>query len=136
MYKIIVFTHGTLSKGLLETSALILGEQPEIEVFSVELGCDLLDLKESVCKSLEKAEEEEKEVLVLTDLMYGTPFNTMVELQKKYKFYHITGVNLPMFLEAMNCRDTGTLKEVVEDIIDVAKNGVVDVQKLFEEMEE
>ena len=48
MYKIIIFTHGTLSKGLLNTSSLIVGEQPEIEAFSVELGCDLQDLKEGV----------------------------------------------------------------------------------------
>ena len=58
MYKIIIFTHGTLSKGLLNTSSLIVGEQPEIEAFSVELGCDLQDLKEQVSKSLKKAEEE------------------------------------------------------------------------------
>ena len=57
MYKIIIFTHGTLSKGLLNTSSLIVGEQPEIEAFSVELGCDLQDLKEQVSKSLKKAEE-------------------------------------------------------------------------------
>ena len=83
---------------------------------------------------MKKAEEEGKEVLVLTDLMYGTPFNTMVELQKDYKFYHITGVNLPMLLEAINSRNEGTLAEMVENIIHVAKTGVVDVQKLFDEM--
>lgn len=136
MYRIIIFTHGTLSEGLLETSSLILGKQPEIEIFSVELGCDLQNLKESVSKSLEKAEEDQREVLVLTDLMYGTPFNTMVELQKNYKFHHITGVNLPMLLEAINCRDADTLEAVVKDIVEVGKSGVVDVQKLFEEMED
>lgn len=121
-------------RDFLNTSSLIVGEQPEIEAFSVELGCDLQDLKEQVSKSLKKAEEEGKEVLVLTDLMYGTPFNTMVELQKDYKFYHITGVNLPMLLEAINSRNEGTLAEMVENIIHVAKTGVVDVQKLFDEM--
>ena len=135
MYKIIIFTHGTLSSGLLNTSSLILGEQPEIEIFSVELGCDLLELKERVSKSLKEAEKEKKEVLVLTDLMYGTPFNTLVELQKNYKFYHITGVNLPMLLEAINSRNEGTLAEVAENILNVAKTGIIDVQKLLEEME-
>ncbi len=136
MYKIIIFTHGTFSKGLLETSSLILGEQPKIEFFSVELGCDLSNLKDQVSKSLESAKKDQEEVLVLTDLMYGTPFNIMVELQKNYKFHHITGVNLPMLLEAINCRDTGTLAEVAGDIVDVAQNGIVDVQRLLEEMEE
>ena len=41
-----------------------------------------------------------------------------------------------MLLEAINCRDTGTLAEVAGDIVDVAQNGIVDVQRLFEEMEE
>lgn len=136
MYKIIVFTHGTLSKGLLNTSTLIMGEQPDIEAFSVELGCDLLGLKECVMNSLKKAEEEQKEVLVLTDLLYGTPFNTMVELQKNCKFHHIAGVNLPMLLEAVNCRDEGSLAEVIGNIMDAAKEGIVDVQKLFGDLEE
>ena len=135
MYKIIIFTHGSLSSGLLNTSALILGEQPEIEFFSVELGCDLLALKERVCKSLEEAQKKHKEILVLTDLMYGTPFNTMVELQKNYNFYHITGVNLPMLLEAINSRNEGSLAEVTASILNAAKEGIVDVEKLVEKME-
>lgn len=136
MYKIIVFTHGTLSKGLLHTSSLIMGKQPDIEFFSVELGCDLVDLKEQVIDSLKKAEDEKKEVLVLTDLMYGTPFNTMVELQKNHQFHHITGVNLPMLLEAINCRDEGTLNDITDTIIEVAKSSIFDCRKLFNELEE
>ena len=135
MYKIIVFTHGNLSKGLVNTSSLILGEQPDIENFSVELECDLTNLKEQISKVLEKADQYKTDVLVLTDLMYGTPFNIMVELQKKYKFHHITGVNLPMLLEAINCREYVDLDDVTTKLVEVAKKSVIDVTKLFEEME-
>ena len=41
MYKIIIFTHDVLSRGLLETSRIVMGEQPDIETYSVTLGCDL-----------------------------------------------------------------------------------------------
>ena len=42
MYKIIVFTHGSLAESLVRTSRLILGNQPDIETYCVEPGCNCL----------------------------------------------------------------------------------------------
>ena len=45
MYKIIVFTHGSLAESLVRTSRLILGSQPDIETYCVEPGCNLEEMK-------------------------------------------------------------------------------------------
>ncbi|GAA6493653.1 MAG TPA: PTS mannose transporter subunit IIAB [Candidatus Bariatricus faecipullorum] len=135
MYKIIIFTHDVLSKGLLQTSRIIMGEQPDMETWSVEPGCNLDDLKEQVGSSLESSEKAGQEVLVLSDLMYGTPFNILVELQEKYQFCHITGVNLPMLLEAVNQRGEEPLEQVTENIIKAGKESIFDCKKLLSELE-
>ena len=51
MYKIIVFTHGSLAESLVRTSRLILGSQPDIETYCVEPGCNLEEMKNGVEQS-------------------------------------------------------------------------------------
>ena len=48
MYKIIVFTHGSLAECLVRTSRLILGNQPDIETYCVEPGCNLEAMRDGV----------------------------------------------------------------------------------------
>ena len=95
MYKIIVFTHGSLAESLVRTSRLILGNQPDIETYCVEPGCNLEEMRNGVEQSIRRSNDSGQEVLVLTDLMYGTPFNTMIQLEEECSFTHITGTNLP-----------------------------------------
>ena len=73
MYKIIVFTHGSLAESLVRTSRLILGNQPDIETYCVEPGCNLEEMRNGVEQSIRRSNDSGQEVLVLTDLMYGTP---------------------------------------------------------------
>ena len=100
MYKIIVFTHGSLAESLVRTSRLILGNQPDIETYCVEPGCNLEEMRNGVEQSIRRSNDAGQEVLVLTDLMYGTPFNTMIQLEEECSFTHITGTNLPLLIEA------------------------------------
>ena len=51
MYKIIVFTHGSLAESLVRTSRLILGNQPDIETYCVEPGCNLEEMRNGVEQS-------------------------------------------------------------------------------------
>lgn len=69
MYKIIVFTHGSLAESLVRTSRLILGSQPDIETYCVEPGCNLEEMKNGVEQSIRRSNDSGQEVLVLTDLM-------------------------------------------------------------------
>ena len=131
MYKVIIFTHDVLSRGLLETSRIVMGEQPDIETYSVTLGCDLEELRACVKNSIEHSEREGQEVLVLTDLMYGTPFNMMAELQETHCFSHITGVNLPMLLEAINRRQEPLSESTNGELVKAAKNSIFDCRKFL-----
>ena len=114
MYKIIIFTHDVLSRGLLETSRIVMGEQPDIETYSVTLGCDLEELRACVKNSIEHSEREGQEVLVLTDLMYGTPFNMMAELQ-----------------EAINRRQEPLSESTNGELVKAAKNSIFDCRKFL-----
>ena len=72
--KVILVSHGSFSKGLFETMEMVLGEQQNLSYVGLypHQGVDIL--KENIEKEFTKADEGE-EILVLTDLFYGSPFN-------------------------------------------------------------
>lgn len=129
MYKIIVFSHGTLAESLLNTSKLILGEQEDVEAYCVEPGCNLEELRDKVRMSVQRSNQLKQQVLVLTDLMYGTPFNIMIQMEEEGSFRHITGMNLPLLLEAINRRGIGGGVDGLEEI---GRQGIIDSRTLLQ----
>ena len=81
--KVILVSHGSFSKGLFETMEMVLGEQQNLSYVGLypHQGVDIL--KENIEKEFTKADEGE-EILVLTDLFYGSPFNAVVQLMNSY----------------------------------------------------
>jgi len=70
--------------------------------------------------------------LVLTDLFSGTPFNLLMTLIDDHKFNHITGVNLPMLLEAILLQNQPELsmESVVSAIVSKGREAIVDCNLL------
>lgn len=132
--KIILVSHGSFSKGLYETMEMVLGPQEDLSYVGLypEQGID--DLKANIVKELNKAAEGE-EVLVLTDLFYGSPFNAMVQLMNKYDVYHMTGINVPLLMEILLMRGNGkTASEICEETLKLATNTVSDVRKYLADL--
>lgn len=134
--KIILVSHGSYSKGLLESAQMIAGQQEGFIAYGLYPEQSVATFKEILEKELKETPEGE-EVVFLSDLFHGSPFNTVVSLMEHYDFYHITGVNLAMVIEAMMTKsgDT-TAAELCEDIMEIAPDTIKDVRKLFEEDEE
>lgn len=133
MIEIIMVSHGYYAKAMLESAQLIAGEQEHICVFGLHLGDSVDQLREEVSNTIEKIQKN-GEVLVLTDMFSGSPFNVVVSLMQHYSFHHITGINLPILLEILMNRDTGSAEEICRDVLNKAKDTVIDVNKYFEEM--
>ena len=104
--RIVLVSHGSFSKGLYETMEMVLGPQENLAYVGLypEQGVDIL--KENIEKELKKASEGE-EILILTDLFYGSPFNAVVQLMNQYDVYHMTGINVPLLMEILIMRSNG-----------------------------
>jgi len=126
-------SHGYYAKTMLESAQLIAGEQDHICVFGLHLGDSVDQLREEVLKAIEEAQKN-GEVLVLTDMFSGSPFNAVVSLMQHYSFHHLTGINLPILLEILMSRDSSSAEEICRDVLKKAKDTVIDVNKYFEEM--
>ena len=80
MTGIIVTGHGTFPEGILSAVSLVAGKPDNTEAVNFEMGQSSEDLKESMAKAMESLEGDE--ILILADLVGGTPFNTAAALRK------------------------------------------------------
>lgn len=100
---ILVVTHGEFGKELLKSAELILGKQENVLCLGLNEGDDVLKLKDKVKQGIIDLDEGDG-VLVLTDMFGGSPFNVTSANLKELTFNYLTGVNLPMLIEALSSR--------------------------------
>lgn len=136
MIEVIVVSHGSYAKALVESSELIMGVLEHVYPFGFKLGEDVDELKEKVEEKIKEIQgaDPEAEILIFTDMKSGSPFNAVARLMENYSFYHVAGVNLPIFLEVMGTREFQTMEELVEMIFTIGKGTIVDVNKMMEDL--
>ena len=134
MFKIILFMQGSLAIECARAATLVFGEQDEVEAYPLELGCDVDVVRERIKKSILDSNEKGQEVLALTDLMNGTPFNTMMQLSGDCRFRHFTGTNFPLLLEVLNRRMSQDMDAAVSGLAEAAKNGIYDCDTFLEQI--
>lgn len=130
MIELIIVSHGNFAKEILKSAELIAGEQEHVHTFGLHLGDSVDKLRDDLSEAIEKVQN--REVLILTDMFSGSPFNATVSLMQHYSFFHITGINLPILLEILMSRETTGAAELCDDLLSRAKDTIIDVNKYFE----
>ncbi|MGQ7462631.1 PTS sugar transporter subunit IIB [Streptococcus suis] len=126
---IIIASHGEFAAGIHQSGSMIFGEQDKVQVvtFMPSEGPDDLYAKLNAAVDAFDADDE---VLVLADLWSGSPFNQASRVAGENpdrKFAIITGLNLPMLIQAYTERMINAeagVEEVAANIIKEAKEGV------------
>ena len=126
---IIIASHGEFAAGIHQSGSMIFGEQEKVQVvtFMPNEGPDDLYAKFNNAVAQFDADDE---VLVLADLWSGSPFNQASRVMGENpdrKFAIITGLNLPMLIQAYTERmmdANAGVDAVVANIIKEAKEGV------------
>nr|WP_156806271.1 PTS sugar transporter subunit IIA [Streptococcus sp. S784/96/1] len=125
MIQLVIVAHGKFASGILTSLELIAGKVEKIQAVDFTDGMSDQEVKERI-KSVISSEEK---VLVLTDLLGGTPFKVSVELVTEHSEKSIavlSGLNLSMLLEANFSRLTDDLELLVSKLVNVAREGVAD----------
>lgn len=131
--KVIAVSHGSFSKGLVESVQMLIGKQENLVAYGLYPEQTVDTLKEKLEKELNDTPEGE-EVLFLSDLFHGSPFNAIVDLMRDHEFYHITGINIPLAVEVMMGRYMDkSAPEICEGLMKEAPDTIKYVNALFEE---
>lgn len=114
MTHIIVATHGKFSEEIVNSAAMVFGEDENTHVVTFlpgEGGDDLVAKYNAIIETL----PENEPVLFLVDLFGGSPYNAAARVASNRENTDIvTGISLPMLLEVLDAKDSADLEELAE----------------------
>lgn len=134
MTGILIVTHGEMATGIMDSLSLIMGEQQEYQTLGLKHGDDVGEFSEKIQAGICELDTGAG-VLVLVDLFSASPYNQAAMSFNKLKDHSyrlISGVNLPMIIEAFNQRMLGAnLETMYQAAMTSGKDGI---KEFLEEM--
>lgn len=130
MIGILIVTHGNFGAELIQSAEIIMGKQSSYEYLCLKHNDSVVALQEEIQRKVQILEKG-KGVLVLTDIFGGSPSNSVAIALQGKGYPCLTGVNLPMLLEAFTFRDSLSLKELTNQC---QSAGIEGIKELFTEL--
>lgn len=128
MVGVLVVTHGVFGRELINALSLITGHYDKCEALTLEKDDDVTELGDKVQQKISELDDGDG-VIVLVDLLGGSPFNVSVRCLQRDNVELVTGVNLPMLLQTLESRDSVSLKELKAEAIRTGMEGMIDVRQ-------
>jgi PTS system mannose-specific IIB component len=118
-------THGAAAEQLLRTAEMLIGEQDNVSYIDFVPGENADTLFEKYNKKLESLDTTQG-VLFFVDTWGGSPFNAANRIVVDRENDEIvTGVNVPMLVEAFMCRDDDpSMEELVAVALETGREGI------------
>ncbi len=124
MTGILLVTHAMLGNALIETAELILGESlKNVGFVSINITEDPASLRKKIKKGISEVKTDNG-VLILTDMFGGTPSNLSYSFLEEGEIEVISGVNLPIFLKAVNSRSRMDMDTLTSTLIEHGKRSI------------
>jgi len=120
MIGLMIITHGNLALELRSAMEHMIGNQNDIEIFSITPEDDIDIQRNNIEKKLKELNQG-KGVIILTDVFGGTPSNLALNFLEPGIIEIMSGVNLPMLIKICQLRD--------KDILEVIQEGKNAAQK-------
>ncbi|MBN1823600.1 MAG: hypothetical protein JW803_04710 [Endomicrobiales bacterium] len=130
MIKILIITHGELGMEMIKTAELIVGKQEDVETLSLTQMDSLAGMCKRVEEELSKIKSEEG-ILILTDMLGGTPCNACLPFCKDYNIEIITGLNLYMLISAFISRGQLRLPDLASKILSDGQKNIANAKEIF-----
>jgi PTS system mannose-specific IIA component len=123
MIGIVIAGHGHLASELIATAELIVGPLPAVLSCNISPSLSPREMEEQLRLAILEVDQGQG-VLVLADLIGGTPCTRSMALCRKAHLEVVTGVNLPMVLKAHSLRTSRPLRELAAALVESVRGSV------------
>ena len=126
MVGILLVTHGDIGLALFKSAIHILGKEPSnIDYISINSNIDINSYEKTIQDKLISLDNG-KGVLVMSDMYGATPTNILKKLINPKKYEVITGINLPMLMQALTSRAL-SLDDLIKICLKYGKENIFDI---------
>lgn len=121
MFKILLVSHGVIAKGFYDTLPMIIGTQEDMDFCCMDEKTSVEEFQQQMEEKMLK-EWKEEELLVLADMLNGTPSRIAAQLltQRTAGGSLICGCNLNLILDAYVKRRE-RIDEAVQSILEAGR---------------
>lgn len=124
MIGIVVATHCSVASALVDAATVVLGEQQALAAVDLAPDQDRAAAWEALQQAVGRCDQGQG-VLILADVLGGTPSNMALALLAEGRVEVVTGVNLPMVLRALQHRQAKELLALSEDVLAYGRRNIV-----------
>jgi PTS system mannose-specific IIA component len=111
MVGVLVVSHGPLAKALISSVQILVGRLPRVKGVTIWPGEEAKKVEERIHQRMREVQGGDG-VVILTDLLGGTPTNLSLSSLRNEKAKVITGVNMPMLLTVASYRRESSLEKI------------------------
>lgn len=119
----VVVTHGQLARELVNAAETIVGEIHHITAVSIGWQDDVETAREAIRSAIQQVNDG-RGVLVLTDVLGGTPTNIAASFVGIEPIEIVTGVNLPMVIKLASQHQDEDLTTVARQVRDQGRQDI------------
>jgi len=111
MVGILIVSHGKLAEALISSVQFLVGNLQRVKGISIWPRDRKEEVKDRIQKGVEEVDDGDG-VVILTDVLGGTPTNLSLSILEDEKVEVVTGVNLPMLLTLSSYQKGKSLEEI------------------------
>lgn len=122
---VLILTHGDTATGMLDAARVVAGELERFEALCLEWSCSFEEAQIKLAAAVERLGNGSG-LLILTDILGGTPFSVAMRFREPGRIEIVSGVNLPMIVR-IGCllSDDMSISELAEWIRDKGRSSIV-----------
>jgi PTS system mannose-specific IIA component len=111
MVGILIVSYGRLAEALISSVQYLFGDLKKIRAVSIRPKDNEEEIKDRIQKSMAELNDGNG-IVILTDILGGTPTNLSLSFLDDESVEVITGVNMPMLLTLLSYRTGRSLTEI------------------------
>ncbi|BAG13917.1 PTS mannose transporter subunit IIAB [Endomicrobiia bacterium] len=131
MIKVVVSAHGKLAQELVNSAEVVAGKQSNLYVVKKSDNDSLVQMQNRI-NNLLKSINDEDGILILTDMIGGSPCSASASTCRSLNTEILSGVNLPMVLSAIFLsKNTKTVSDLAEKVLLDGQKSIINVKKML-----
>lgn len=135
LFHIVITTHSTLCEGYLKATKLILmNDATGISAVPFKENTSPDDFEESMKEII--SQHHLQPLIILTDLIGGTPNNVSIKQLNNNRIQIIAGINLPLLLELLMAQSAGKSIEEIDfkELLKNSQKSMVHINSLLKDV--